>query len=69
MVRKTHPTLLNDAPYVIGFQVVQVCVIRATGYSQPIPVALIACTCAAWEPITILVIIPGDCVQDFFSCL
>ena len=69
MVRKTHPTLLNNAPpapYVIGFQVVQVCVIRATGYSQPIPVALITCRCAAWGPIT-LVSIPGDCVQDFFS--
>ena len=34
MVRKTHPTLLNNAPpalYVIGSQVVQVCAIRATG--------------------------------------
>ena len=34
MVRKTHPTFLNDAPYVIGPQAAQVCVIRTTGYSQ-----------------------------------
>ena len=31
MVRKTHPTLSNDAPYVIGFQAVQVCVISPVG--------------------------------------